>query len=138
MTTRIVYQTEARAAGGGRDGISGTTDGHFAVKLTVPREMGGPGGEGVNPEQLFAIGYAACFLGALRYTASLEGKKIAPEADVTASVGIGPREDGGFGLSVALPSAYQRWRARRPRSSSPRRIISAPIPMPRVAAWMSN
>lgn len=102
MVTKVVYQTEARAAGGGRDGISGTTDGHFAVKLTVPKEMGGPGGEGVNPEQLFATGYAACFLGALRYAGSLEGKKVSPDATVTSSVGIGPRDDGGFGLTVSL------------------------------------
>ena len=102
MSTQIVYQTEARATGGGRDGLAGTTDAHFTVKLTVPREMGGPGGEGVNPEQLFATGYAACFLGALRYVGSLDGKKVPPDATVTTTVGIGPREDGGFGLAVAL------------------------------------
>lgn len=106
MTTQIVYQTEARATGGGRDGLAGTTDGHFTVKLTVPREMGGPGGEGVNPEQLFATGYAACFLGALRFVASQAGKKVAPDATVTATVGIGPRADGsGFGLAIALAVA---------------------------------
>lgn len=103
MSTMIVYETEARATGGGRDGLAGTTDKRFTVKLTVPKEMGGPGGEGVNPEQLFATGYAACFLGALRFVASQEGQAIPPEATITSKVGIGPREDGGgFGLAVGL------------------------------------
>lgn len=106
MSTMIVYETEARATGGGRDGLAGTTDKHFTVKLTVPKEMGGPGGEGVNPEQLFATGYAACFLGALRFVASQEGHAIAPDATITSKVGIGPREDGGgFGLAIALTVA---------------------------------
>ncbi len=101
MPTKILYSTSARATGG-RDGKSGTTDGTFAVKLTTPKELGGPGGEGVNPEQLFATGYSACFLGAMKFVASQGGPKVPADATVTATVGIGPRDEGGFGLAIAL------------------------------------
>ena len=60
MPVNVLYSTSARATGG-RDGRSGTLDGNLDVKLVTPKELGGPGGEGVNPEQLFATGYAACF-----------------------------------------------------------------------------
>ena len=103
MVTKVVYQTEARAAGGGRDGISGTTDGHFAVKLTVPKEMGGPGGEGVNPEQLFAAGYAACFGSALQHAIRARRLNL-PAPDVQATVGIGRNEANNFQLEVHLVS----------------------------------
>lgn len=62
MPTKVVYSTEATATGGGRDGKSTTKDGALAVTLAVPKEMGGTGA-GNNPEQLFAVGYAACYLG---------------------------------------------------------------------------
>lgn len=98
---KVLYQTQAVATGG-RDGKARTTDGGFAVDLAVPKEMGGGGG-GNNPEQLFAAGYAACFLGAVRYVAGQTQMKIADDATVTSTVGIGPRDDGtGFGLQVAL------------------------------------
>jgi len=98
---KILYRTEAVATGG-RDGSARTKDGSFAVKLAVPKEMGGGGG-GNNPEQLFASGYAACFLGALKFVADKEKVKIPDDATVTSTVGIGPRDDGtGFGLEVAL------------------------------------
>ncbi|MEZ5716841.1 MAG: Ohr family peroxiredoxin [Paracoccaceae bacterium] len=100
--TSIVYSTSATATGGGRNGHSQTDDGTFSVDLTVPREMGGPGGDGPNPEKLFATGYAACFMGALRFYAGT--RKIAVPADtaVNVSVGIGPRQDTGFALSVGI------------------------------------
>lgn len=99
---KILYTTRATAAGG-RDGLARTEDGNLAVKLTVPKEMGGPGGEGTNPEQLFAAGYSACFLGALRFVAGNEKIKIPPEATVAATVGIGPRDDGtGFSITAEL------------------------------------
>lgn len=98
---KVLYQTQAVATGG-RDGKAQTTDGGFAVNLAVPTEMGGKGG-GNNPEQLFAAGYAACFLGAIRFVAGQSKTKIADDATVTSTVGIGPRDDGtGFGLQVAL------------------------------------
>ncbi|MFH3480053.1 organic hydroperoxide resistance protein [Xanthobacter variabilis] len=102
MSVNVLYRTSARATGG-RDGRSGTLDGNLDVKLVVPKELGGPGGEGVNPEQLFATGYAACFLGAMKFVAAQGGGvKVPADATVTATVGIGPRSDGGFGLDIAL------------------------------------
>ncbi|MDB5659282.1 MAG: organic hydroperoxide resistance protein [Cypionkella sp.] len=102
MLTKIAYSTEATATGGGRDGKSATTDGALAVTLAVPKEMGGNGG-GNNPEQLFAVGYAACYLGAMRFAASSEKLGTVPaDASVTSTVSIGPRDEGGFGLQVEL------------------------------------
>ena len=102
MPTKVVYSTEATATGGGRDGKSATKDGALAVTLAVPKEMGGTGA-GNNPEQLFAVGYAACYLGAMRFAASSEKLGTVPDnATVTSTVGIGPRAEGGFGIQVAL------------------------------------
>jgi Ohr subfamily peroxiredoxin len=101
MSVNVLYRTSARALGG-RDGRSGTLDGAVDVKLTTPKELGGAGGDGVNPEQLFATGYAACFLSALKFVASKGGPKIPSDATVTSTVGIGPRAAGGFGLEIAL------------------------------------
>lgn len=99
---KIAYKTTASATGG-RDGRSATADGSLDVKLTTPKELGGPGGEGNNPEQLFAVGYSACFLGALKFAAGQEKIRIPDDARVTATVGIGPRDDGqGFGIDVDL------------------------------------
>ena len=102
MSVDVKYTTSATATGG-RDGQSATDDGALAVKLAVPKEMGGPGG-GNNPEQLFAAGYAACFLGAMKFVASQnkDGAQVPHDATVNASVGIGPRSEGGFGLDIAL------------------------------------
>ncbi len=99
---KVLYSTQATATGG-RTGQASTADGALAVTLSTPKELGGPGGEGNNPEQLFACGYAACFLGAIKYVAGQQKVKISDDSRVTASVGIGPRDDGeGFGLDVAL------------------------------------
>ncbi|MBU3079487.1 organic hydroperoxide resistance protein [Sphingomonas quercus] len=102
MSTNVLYETSARATGG-RDGRSRTLDGSLDVKLTTPKELGGAGGDGNNPEQLFAAGYAACFIGAMKFVASQGGTaKVPADAEVTATVGIGPRSEGGFGLAIAL------------------------------------
>jgi len=102
MAIKALYTTKATATGG-RDGQAATADGSFSVKLATPREMGGGGGgPGNNPEQLFASGYAACFLSALKFVASTGGPKIPVDAKVTATVSIGPRTAGGFGLDVGL------------------------------------
>jgi Ohr subfamily peroxiredoxin len=101
----VLYRTEATATGG-RTGRASTTDGTFGVDLVTPKELGGPGGSGANPEQLFASGYAACFLGALKFVAGQRKVTIADDSTVTAAVGIGKRDDGqGFGLDVALTIA---------------------------------
>jgi len=99
---KVLYTTEATATGG-RTGKAATADGALAVDLMTPKELGGPGGAGNNPEQLFAAGYSACFLGAVKYVAAQKKVKVADDSTVTAKVGIGPRDDGqGFGLDVAL------------------------------------
>lgn len=102
MASKILYTAQAQASGGGRDGKSATLDGALSVSLAAPKEMGGSG-LGINPEQLFAVGYAACYLGAMRYVAGLEKLGTIPaEATVTSSVGIGLRDEGGLGLTVSL------------------------------------
>jgi lipoyl-dependent peroxiredoxin len=102
MSVQVLYKTSATATGG-RDGKARTDDGALEVTLATPKELGGAGGAGNNPEQLFAAGYAACFLGALKLVASKGGHaKVPANARVTASIGIGPRSEGGFGLTAAL------------------------------------
>ena len=102
MPTNVLYKTTATATGG-REGQARTQDGSLDVKLSTPKELGGGGGTGNNPEQLFAAGYAACFLGAMKFVASQGGPvKVPEDTTVTANVGIGPRSEGGFGLDVAL------------------------------------
>jgi lipoyl-dependent peroxiredoxin len=104
MPVDVKYTTTATATGG-RDGRARTKDGAFEVQLATPKELGGGGGAGNNPEQLFAAGYAACFLGAMKFVAAQGGPKVPGEATVTATVGIGPRSEGGFGLDVGLDVA---------------------------------
>ncbi len=98
----VLYTTEATATGG-REGKASTADGVLSVTLSTPKELGGGGGPGTNPEQLFASGYSACFLGALKFVAGKAKVSIPADATVTAQVGIGPRDDGeGFGIEAAL------------------------------------
>jgi len=98
----ILYTTKGSATGG-RAGKAASEDGVLQVTLTTPKALGGDGAVGTNPEQLFACGYSACFLGALKFVAGKAKVKIPEDARVTATVGIGPRDDGGgFGIEVAL------------------------------------
>lgn len=97
---KVLYRATATATGG-RDGTATTDDGHLAVKLTVPKELGGPGGEGTNPEQLFATGYSACFLGAMKFVANRDKLPVPAGTTVTGKVGIGPLPTG-FGIEVEL------------------------------------
>lgn len=101
MSVNVAYKTKAKATGG-RDGAAETLDGSFSVKLSTPKELGGAGGEGNNPEQLFAAGYAACFIGAMKFVGQQEKLKVPDDTSVTAEVGIGARSAGGFGLTVSL------------------------------------
>ena len=96
----ILYTAEATATGG-REGHARTSDGRLEVDLDVPSEMGGTGGPGTNPEQLFATGYAACFQSALLRFAA-ERKLDLSSSRITARVGIGTLKSGGFGLAAAL------------------------------------
>ncbi len=102
MTVDIKYWTESQATGGGRNGTSRLMSGMLTVTMTSPKELGGSG-KGHNPEELFAVGYAACYLGAMRFVAGSEKLGTVPEnATVNAHVGIGGRSEGGFGLKVKL------------------------------------
>jgi lipoyl-dependent peroxiredoxin len=100
MSLNVLYTTSAIAVGG-RDGNTGTTDGRFEVDLVRPKELGGKG-NGNNPEQLFASAYAACFLSSMQFLASKGGARIPADAEVMATVALGPRDEGGLGLEIAL------------------------------------
>jgi osmotically inducible protein OsmC len=96
----VFYTATAHATGDGRNGHATTDDGRLDLDLRIPKEMGGPGGA-TNPEQLFAVGYAACFHSALKVV----GQRLDLDVDgseVSASVGIGALANGGFGLTVEL------------------------------------
>src|SRR4051812_35064029 len=99
-TEKTIYSTSATVHGG-RAGKVTSDDGHLALNLSVPKEMGGPGGEGTNPEQLFAAGYAACFQSALGL-AGRRAKVDTSESSITGKVGLLPNGSGGFKLSVTL------------------------------------
>jgi osmotically inducible protein OsmC len=102
MSVDAKYRTTATASGGGRDGKTVLADGTMSLELIIPKELGGPGGAGANPEKLFALGYSACFLSAMR-TASARTKIKRPEGStVTATIGVGPRSEGGFGITAEL------------------------------------
>ncbi|WP_293796032.1 organic hydroperoxide resistance protein [uncultured Bosea sp.] len=91
------------SATGGREGQAATDTGNVKLVLNTPKELGGGGGEGTNPEQLFAMGYSACFLGALKFVAGKEKVRVPEDARVSADIGIGPRDDGqGFGITAKL------------------------------------
>jgi len=100
MSVNVLYTAKATAVGG-REGHIESSDGVLKAALALPKELGGAGGNATNPEQLFAAGYSACFESAVRFVAGTKGIKIA-QSSVTATVGVGPRSAGGFGLTVAL------------------------------------
>lgn len=97
---KTLYTAEALATGEGRDGHGRTSDGKLDLALSIPKEMGGSG-TGTNPEQLFAVGYAACFHSALRLVARQQQADVTDSA-VGAKVVLGSNDDGAFGLSVEL------------------------------------
>ena len=101
MAVDVKYTTKATATGG-RDGHARSEDGALDLRLSTPKELGGAGGEGANPEQLFAAGYSACFIGALKAAGAQMKVKVPTDTSVTATVGIGPRSEGGFGITAGL------------------------------------
>lgn len=96
----ILYQAKATATGG-RDGHAVSSDGILDVKLATPTALGGAGGAGTNPEQLFAAGYSACFIGAMKFVASQDKITLPTDTAITGLVGIG-QIPGGFGIEVEL------------------------------------
>lgn len=97
---KILYAAQATATGG-RDGRAISSDNALDVQLSTPRELGGAGGAGTNPEQLFAAGYSACFLGALKFVAAQSKVKLSDSTRITGRVGIGAIATG-FGIQVEL------------------------------------
>jgi Ohr subfamily peroxiredoxin len=97
---KVLYRANASATGG-RDGRGVSSDGVLDVKLATPKELGGAGGAGTNPEQLFAIGYSACFLGAMKFVAGRDKISLPADVSVNGLVGIGPIPTG-FGIEVEL------------------------------------
>lgn len=101
MSPEKVLYTARATATGGREGAAHSDDGRLSVDLSTPSELGGGGGSGTNPEQLFACGYSACFLGALKLVAGKADVSLPDNTSVTAEIGIGPI-DTGFGLTADL------------------------------------
>jgi osmotically inducible protein OsmC len=97
---KVLYRAEATTTGG-REGRAVSSDKHLDVKLSLPKEMGGQGGECTNPEQMFAAGYSACFMGALKFVAGQDKVVISQDATITGKVGIGQIPTG-FGIEVEL------------------------------------
>jgi lipoyl-dependent peroxiredoxin len=102
---KVIYTAHAIATGG-REGTAKTDDGKLSLKLDTPVEMGGKG-DGTNPEQMFAVGYAACFIGALKYAAKSQRISLPVDTSISADVGFGTRPDGakGFNIEVAMAIA---------------------------------
>ena len=101
MTLQHALYTAEATSTGGRDGKATASDGRFELSLSTPKELGGMGGPGTNPEQLFAAGYSACFIGAMKFVAHRDGLRMPADARVTGKVGIGPIPNG-FGIRVEL------------------------------------
>ncbi|POR54910.1 Ohr subfamily peroxiredoxin [Paraburkholderia eburnea] len=97
---KVLYTAEATATGG-RDGRAVVPASNLDLKLTTPRELGGAGGDGTNPEQLFAAGYSACFIGAMKFVAARDKIAIPADVSVNGHVGIGQIPNG-FGIEVEL------------------------------------
>ncbi|MFK2877639.1 organic hydroperoxide resistance protein [Rhodanobacter hydrolyticus] len=97
---KVLYRAHAKATGG-RDGHATSSDGVLDVKLTVPKELGGNGAAGTNPEQLFAAGYSACFLGAMKFVAGQDKRVLPADTSIEGTVGIGQIPTG-FGIEVEL------------------------------------
>ena len=99
-TPKVLYRANAKATGG-RDGRAVSSDNVLDVKLTTPKELGGAGAVGTNPEQLFAAGYSACFIGAMRFVGQRDKITVPPDASVEGTVGIGPIPTG-FAIEAEL------------------------------------
>ena len=97
---KVLYRAEAKSTGG-RDGQTATSDHSFELKLSTPKELGGGGGNGTNPEQLFAAGYSACFIGAMKFVAMQEKIQLPADLSITGKVGIGQIPNG-FGIEAEL------------------------------------
>jgi len=101
MSLEKVLYTATATATGGREGKAQSSDGALSVQLSTPKELGGAGGPGTNPEQMFAAGYSACFIGAMKAVAAKQKIQVPADVSITSDVGIGPIPNG-FGIQVAM------------------------------------
>jgi Ohr subfamily peroxiredoxin len=129
---KVLYRSKATATGG-RDGRATSSDNVLDVKLTTPKELGGAGGDGTNPEQLFAAGYSACFLGAMKFVAGQQKLQLPADTRVTGQVGIGPIPTG-FGIEVELTIAIPGM----PRAEAEALVQKAHIVCPYSNATRNN
>jgi len=137
---KVLYTAHATSTGG-RVGTSRTPDGTLELTLSTPKEMGGAGGPGTNPEQLFAAGYSACFIGAMKAVGAKQKIKVPDDTSIAADVSIGPLAGGTFGFGIAVKMAITvpgEWSAKRRRSWSTPRTRCARTPTPRAAMWMCS
>jgi Ohr subfamily peroxiredoxin len=104
---KILYTAHATSTGG-REGTAKSSDGVLDVKLTTPKELGGNGATGTNPEQLFAAGYSACFIGAMKHVGMMQKTPLPADTSIKADVGIGPIP-AGFGIQVAMTITIPGW-----------------------------
>jgi lipoyl-dependent peroxiredoxin len=128
---KVLYTAHAKATGG-RDGRAVSSDGILDVKLVRPRELGGSGSPGTNPEQLFAAGYSACFIGAMKFVATRDKIDLPADLSIEASVGIGAIPNG-FGIEATLKISVRICRARTQNPWCSRRTLSVRIQMQRAA-----
>lgn len=105
--TPVLYVAEVTTSGG-RDGKSTSNDERLSVSLSTPKGLGGNDGPGTNPEQLFAAGYSACFIGAMKFVAMQQKRALPADTQVNAKVGIGPIPQG-FGINAALAVTIPGW-----------------------------
>ena len=137
---KTLYTAVATATDEGRNGRSRTDDGKLDLQMALPPSMGGDGTEGTNPEQLFALGYSACFANAMRSSARRDGdESVVDGAEVTAKVDIGAIGQGRFGArGHARRERARAWLRTRPRRSWPRRTSAARTPTPPAATSTSR
>ncbi|MDZ5459356.1 organic hydroperoxide resistance protein [Azohydromonas lata] len=104
MAIEKALYTATATATGGRTGSAKSDDGRLTVNLSTPKELGGDGGQGTNPEQLFAAGYSACFIGAMKAVAGRQKLQLPAEVSITSQVAIGPHANkpGAFGIQVDM------------------------------------
>jgi len=101
--SQVLYTANASVTGG-REGVAKSDDGRLQLQLSTPAGLGGGDGAGTNPEQLFAAGYAACFIGALKFVSAQDGKTLPADTAIDSTVSIGPIE-AGFGIEVSMAVA---------------------------------
>ena len=104
---QALYTAQATSTGG-RTGTATSSDKRLMLALSTPKALGGDDGVGTNPEQLFAAGYSACFMGAMKFVAGQQKKTVPADASITADVGIGPIP-AGFGIQVAMQISVPGW-----------------------------